>query len=204
MTTGQPDYLRPYLDAARRGGDGFAALLWASRRTQQVRFDVIRNAVPMHGRLVLDVGCGRADLLEHLQSHGIEPMDYLGLEAVPELAALAEKKQRPGVRILRGDFVRDPVRLFVGAEVVVFSGSLNTLDDGAFYQTLRRAWDATAWTLVFNFLCSDELAGAEHLHWRSRADVEAFARTLQPEMLRAVEGYLSGDCTMVLEKIDPQ
>ncbi|HEX8912573.1 MAG TPA: hypothetical protein VF796_09470 [Humisphaera sp.] len=198
-----PDYLRPYLAAARTHGDGFGSLLWASQRTQWVRFDVIRNAVPMHGRLVLDAGCGRADLLDHLLEHGVQPMDYVGIEAVPAVAEAAERKQRTGVRILRGDFIREPVRLFVGAEVVVLSGSLNTVADADFYRTVQRAWDATAWTLAFNFLSSAALAGAPHLHWRRRSDVEAFVRSLGPERVQVIEGYLEGDCTIVAAKIDP-
>ena len=48
--------------------------------------------------------------------------------------------------------------MFVGADVIAFSGSLNTMDDETFYATLRRAYDATAATLVFNFLASPFLA----------------------------------------------
>ena len=130
-----------------------------------------------------------------------EGMDPIAL--VDELAAAAERKQRPGVRILRGDFIREPVWLFVGAELVVFCGSLNTVEDGPFYQTLRRGFDATAWGLVFNFLSSPELAGASHLHWRHRADVERFVETFGALEVRVVEDYLRGDCTMGVFKVDP-
>jgi SAM-dependent methyltransferase len=144
MPDDAPDYLRPYLDAARAHGEGFRSLLWASPRTQAVRFDALTRIVDFRGRLVCDVGCGRADLLDHLDRSGIPVADYTGIEAVPELAAAAGRKRRAGVRVLRGDFVRDPVRMFVGAEVVAFSGSLNTADDPTFYATVRRAFDATA------------------------------------------------------------
>jgi SAM-dependent methyltransferase len=196
-------YLRPYLDAARSHGDGFRSLLWASPRTQVVRFEALTRIVDFRGRLVCDAGCGRADLLDHLDRAGIPVADYTGIEAVPELAAAAERKVRPGVRIRRGDFIREPVRLFVGAEVLAFSGSLNTADDAAFYDTVRRAFDATAWALVFNFLSTPELAGASHLHWRPRRDVERFARTLSPVEVRVLDDYLDGDCTMAILKEDP-
>jgi hypothetical protein len=222
-----PTYLQPYERAARSHGAGFGSLLWASERTQAIRFDALRRAVDFHGRLVCDAGCGRADLLDHLLAHGVVPAEYVGIEAVDALAAAAERKQRPGkpapagasgaavagapivapaeprVRILRGDFIRQPVRLFVGAEVVAFSGSLNTVEDAAFYQTLRRAFDATAWALVFNFLSSRELAGGSHLHWRSRGDVERFVSTLGAKEMRGLDDYLDGDCTLVVLKDDP-
>ena len=203
MTDDPAPYLRPYLDAARTHGDGFRSLLWASPRTQVVRFAALTRIVDFRGRLVCDAGCGRADLLDHLDRSGISVVDYTGIEAVPELAAAAERKARPGVRIRRGDFIREPVRLFVGAEVLAFSGSLNTADDGAFYDTLRRAFDATAWALVFNFLSTPDLAGADHLHWRPRRDVERFVQTLSPVEVRVLGDYLDGDCTMAVLKEDP-
>jgi hypothetical protein len=211
-----PRYLRPYVRAVRSHGEGFGSLLWASERTQAVRFEAVRRIVNCHGRLVCDAGCGRADLLDDLLAHGVRPGDYVGIEAVDALATAAERKRRPavltvgqavpaepGVRIVRGDFVRQPVKLFVGAEVVVFSGSLNTADDPAFYATLRRAFDATAWALVFNFLSSTELAGAAHLYWRSRGDVERFASTLGAKEVRVLDDYLNGDCTVAVLKEDP-
>src|SRR5688500_13135141 len=104
--TDDPPYLAPYLRAAERHGAGFDALLWASPRTQEVRFDALRRAVPMHGRTVLDVGCGRADLLRFLLDAGVRPRHYVGLEAVPALADAAEALQISNAMIIRADFVK--------------------------------------------------------------------------------------------------
>lgn len=198
-----PSYLRPYLSAAARHGSGFHSLLWASPYTQSQRFDAIRRLGNLHGKSVLDVGCGRADLLEFLLARDVVPADYIGVEMVPELAAAAEQKAAaktvlgrvPRATILRADFVREPRRMFVGADVVVFSGSLNTVEDADFYPLLRRAFDAAAEALVFNFLSSPALAGAEYLRWRQRGDVLAFARSLSPDV-SDLEDYLPGDCTV--------
>lgn len=204
MTTDDdPTYLLPYRRAALEHGGGFGSLLWASPATQAVRFDALRRAVPFAGRTLCDVGCGRADLLDHLLARGEGPLDYVGIEAVPELAAVVERKRRANVRVVRGDFVRQPVKLFVGAEIVAFSGSLNTVDDGPFYETIRRAFDATAWALAFNFLSAPTLAGAEHLRWRPRHDVERFVATLGALEVRVIDDYLDGDCTIAALKVDP-
>src|SRR5687767_15928369 len=88
-----PSYLRPYRAAARAHGAGFGTLLWASPQTQAVRFDAICRLADLRGKSVLDVGCGRADLLEHLVARGIEPADYVGIEAVDELARAAEDRK---------------------------------------------------------------------------------------------------------------
>ena len=194
-------YLEPYEQAARRYGAGFSALLWASPKTQRARFDAIRRAYDPTGKSILDAGCGRADYLDFLRAREVEVADYVGLEAVEALAAAAEAKRHPNARILRGDFVRDPARLFVGADVIVFSGSLNTLDEGAFYETLRRAWDAATEAVVFNFLCSAALAGKAYLTWHHRERVEAFARRTAAEVV-VLDDYLQGDCTIAMCKME--
>jgi SAM-dependent methyltransferase len=199
-------YLVPYLKAAERHGAGFGSLLWASPETQATRFDAIERLGRLHGKNILDVGCGRADLLGYLLGRGVRPADYTGIEAVSELASAAERNcaagaagrgGAPPARIIRADFLREPLRLFVGADVVVFSGSLNTVDDGPFYDTIRRAFEATADVVVFNFLCSPYLAGADYLRWRRPSDVLGFCSQLSRDV-RTLDDYLQGDSTVAL------
>jgi SAM-dependent methyltransferase len=194
-------YLLPYLRAAHQHGADFPSLLWASPHTQAARFDAIERLGRLHGKSVLDVGCGRADLLTFLLGRGVRPADYVGIEAVEDLAVAAEANCRklPDATILRADFFREPLRMFVAADVVVFSGSLNTIEDGDFYATVRRAYDAAAEAVVFNFLCNSYLAGADYLHWRRPDEVIAFARQLTPD-LRTLDDYLHGDFTVALHK----
>ena len=208
-TAAGPGYLEPYLRAARLHGGGFRSLLWANPSTQAARFDAIERLGELGGKSVLDVGCGRADLLGFLLSRGVVPHDYVGIEAVAPLADAAREKAEAlcgraphaGLRctILRADFVAEPIRLFVGADVVVLSGSLNTADDRTFYATLRTAFEAAAERLVFNFLSSPHLAGLNYLRWRAPADVLAFARGLSPRV-ESLEDYLRGDCTVAVTK----
>jgi SAM-dependent methyltransferase len=202
----EPEYLKPYELAADRHGGGFESLLWASPQTQRLRFEAICRAGDLAGKTVLDAGCGRADLLGFLIDRGIGVAEYIGLEAVDILAKSAEntaagvkRPLRKNVRILRGDFVQEPIRLFVGAEVVVFSGSLNTLPPNIFYQTLAYAWEAAGEMLVFNYLSSTRLAGREYLHWHEPIDVLRFARKLSSEVV-TIGDYLQGDTTMALLK----
>ena len=63
----------------------------------------------------------------------------------------------------------------VGADVVIFSGSLNLLSSRQFYRSIRDGWAATRGWLAFNFLCSPELADAPWLTWHRPASVLAFA-----------------------------
>ncbi len=192
-----PTYLTPYLAAAKRHGGGFGSLLWASTTTQSARFDAIVRLESPKGESVLDVGCGRADFLDFCIERQVKPADYVGIEAVAPLADAAIAKRHRNCTIVRADFVTNPQSMFVAADIIVVSGALNTLDDATFYRTLRRAADATARAVVFNFLSSPNLAASQYLHWRLPSDVLAFSRSIS-QQAALLEDYLDGDATIAM------
>lgn len=194
-----PFYLYPYHDARRQGARGFDALLWASPEAQRVRFEAIARSCPLADRRILDAGCGRADLLGYLLERGILPAHYTGLEGISASRRAARRKKYPRCEIVAADFVRKPEKLRRGADVVIFSGSLNTLSRPQFYRTLGAAWEAAGQWLVFNFLSSRFWAGDDWLSWHRPASVLAFCRSLAGEP-RLDESYLEGDCTIAVRK----
>lgn len=197
-----PPYLYPYHDARRQGARGFDALLWSSQEGQRLRFEAIARSCPLADRRLLDVGCGRADLMGYLFDRGILPAHYTGLEGIPASRRAARRKKYARCEIVAGDFVRQPEKLRVGADVVIFSGSLNTLSRPRFYRTLRAAWEATEEWLVFNFLSSQYWAGDPWLFWHRSSSVLAFCRSLGGEP-GFDESYLEGDCTIAVRKPVP-
>src|SRR5438477_6106146 len=199
-----PSYLLPYALAHRRRERGAKSLLWVERNDQIVRFDALVRHCPVAGLRVLDVGSGPADLLAFLRKRGLRPGHYIGLEAQRWLADAARRRRFAACTIVQADFVRQPEALDVGADVVVFSGSLNLLPSRLFYRSLARAWAVTRRWLAFNFLPSPDLTADRCLHWHRPASVVAFARTLPGvARLRTIEGYELGDCTIVMRKLSP-
>lgn len=166
MTTdsSQPDprYLEPYREAVRAHGPGFEALLWRSHEYQVKRFEILAQACLPKGRVLADLGAGRGDLLEYLRAVDQTPSRYVGVEGISELVEPAQKRF-PESQWVIADFVGDKglfdrlVREY-GVSVVVFSGSLNTLDEHTALAVLDRAWDALhrleGAVLAFNFLSS--------------------------------------------------
>lgn len=164
-----PEYLRPYAEAARKVGARFEALLWQNPDGQRRRFDVIADMVQPEHRSIADLGCGRVDLLVHLHQIERAPRSYLGVDGI---RAMVEAGQREidthsfhNARIIEGDFVADPalfdeiVRTHA-VDVLIFSGSLNTLEQPSAEAVLDRAFAALkpGQMLVFNFL-SDLIPG---------------------------------------------
>jgi methyltransferase family protein len=195
----RPAYLAPYARARQRKLRGARALLWVGPRDQRIRFEAIVRNCPLEGRRILDVGCGPADLLGFLRKKGIAPAHYTGLEAQDWLVKSARRRRYPDCTIVRADFVADPGPLSAGADIIVFSGSLNLLPSPAFYRTLHAAWAAAREALVFNFLSTPELANAIWLYWHPRAAVLRLARRLSADV-RVDDAYEAGDCTVVMRK----
>jgi hypothetical protein len=162
-----PEYLAPYARAVAAHGTGFGALLICDRQWQEARFAVFANAIGLHGRRVADLGSGRADLLAWLAREGVACGSYVAVEAVPELHhyAIARHQQEDLAKFVFADFVRD-TELFprlideYQLDVLLFSGSLNTLAEADALAVLERAWVALAGkpgaVLGFNFLAGGD------------------------------------------------
>jgi SAM-dependent methyltransferase len=165
-------YLEPYREAVEASGASFESLLWHSRDYQEKRFETIVAMADPTGRVIADLGCGRADLLAWMHAHKVAYARYVGVEAIPEMIrfcrARAADEKLPGAEFIEDDFATDPdaFKTLVNdhaVEQLVFSGSLNTFEEAQAMVVLERAWQAVAsarGTLVFNFLSTHHPPGA--------------------------------------------
>jgi len=119
-----------------------------------------------------------------------------------DLAAAAEKKRLPLCKIIRGDFVQDPSLLVIDADVLFYSGSLNTMNEQSFYDCLRAGFAAAKLGIAFNFLSSKSLAASPHLTWHQSDKVRDFAQTLSSRV-SFWDDYLPGDSTIAIWKEKP-
>lgn len=159
--SGDPSYLSAYREAVHQHGCEFESTLWANEKTQRVRFDVFARMCPLAGRRILDAGCSRGDLAAYLIEKKIEYQRFIGLDAVGELIQFAQNRKLPRSEFHCGDFVTHPKLLTTGdPQVIIFSGSLNTMKLDTVMDVLDAAWQATRETLMFNFLsdCATEHA----------------------------------------------
>jgi SAM-dependent methyltransferase len=146
-------YLDPYRRSVRDHGPEFEATLWASERSQRLRFEVFTQMCFLPGKRILDAGCSRGDFAAYLLEAGIEYDAFVGIDALPQVIDYAAARALPRAEFHVGDFVRDPNLLRLGGpQVVCISGSLNTMDDEQALAVLEGAWKAAAETLLFNFL----------------------------------------------------
>ncbi|MBC7771172.1 MAG: class I SAM-dependent methyltransferase [Pyrinomonadaceae bacterium] len=209
------EYLAPYRRAVNRIGPCFEALLWANLRSQTARFRTISQMIDLSDLCVLDAGCGRADLAAYLVEQRINYARYLGVDAIPELLEAARGRSIARASFRLCDFVSDPTALqscqpsngarTPEAEVIVFSGSLNTLPRERAMAVLERAWECCTHALVFNFLST--LDGAEPCQDEFRAHRMAPVAVLEWALARTRDvslrhDYLDGrDGTVCMRKV---
>jgi hypothetical protein len=207
-------HLRPYTDAVEQLGATFEATLWASKAHQRTRFEVLMGMCPFEGLSVLDAGCARGDLGVFLVEHSAGAGKYIGIEGVPELVHAAKGHAPAGSFVGLGDFVADPgsmarVAREAGeadgrADVLVFSGSLNTLRTEAALEVLARAWPMSRTALAFNFLsdrCLPELRARETgpAHRFDTVRVLGWAMSHTPAVLFRQDYFPGGhDATVVM------
>lgn len=156
-------YLEPYRKAVDAFGASFEATLWASRTWQLQRFRVFAELYDFAGKSIVDAGAGQGDFAAFLDRQGVRYRRYVALEGVPEMLESAKRAKLARAEFRQVDFVADE-RAFAGVDggvdVVVFSGSLNTLRQEGAIAVLGRAWEACGEALLFNFLSDRAAASA--------------------------------------------
>lgn len=147
------EYLAPYEKAAAQHGASFEATLWANEDYQQRRFEVFAELFDFEGAAIVDAGAGKGDFAAFLNARGIRWKRYVGLEAVAAMAQAGRGLNLPDAQFIEADFVRDAAAFArVEPDVIVFSGSLNTMPQRLALRVLERAWRAAESALLFNFL----------------------------------------------------
>ncbi len=163
---GTPEYLQHYRSIVDEKGAGFDATGWRNPDFQLQRFRVLTEMYDFAGKVVLDAGAGQADFASYLLDRNIAYASFHAFEAIPEMAALIARRTLHKVVVHERDFAADlsSFREVPNVDVLVFSGSLNTLTQDRALQVLAEAWDVCGQAVVFNFLsdrCAPELRKAE-------------------------------------------
>ena len=148
-----------YRNAFIKHGDSPESLLW-SAEGQQWRFEKLLDIAgfnqqrPEKGSSILEIGCGLGHLYPLLvEKYG--PVDYTGIDIVPELIAHASASHSEAQFVCR-DVIASPLEKQF--DVVLISGVFNApyrQDSNVFMESLlTSAFAACSKTLCFNFTSS--------------------------------------------------
>lgn len=125
---------------------------------QSVRFQVLTSSFDLHGKTILDIGCGFGDLNLYLQQNDIA-CHYIGIDLVPDLIEQALLlDQGNHATFIQGDFLAianqlESVDITIGSGI--FNHRFESTDNYQFIQsTLHKAFEISNEGVAFDFLSS--------------------------------------------------
>jgi len=199
-------YLDPYRRALASHGAGFDATLWSNRESQRLRFDVMIEMVNLRDCDVLDAGCGQGDLAARLHERDVQFRHLVGIDALADQVEVASRRGLARCEFHRGDFVHDADAFNKqAADWIVFSGSLNTMDEGTARGVIDAAFAATREGVAFNFLSDRVEDSVKRVSLRPARRFDTLGMIewsfLRTHCVAFRQDYLDGhDATIVLRK----
>ena len=195
--------IRKYYESKMgQGLPDYGVLGWESEKAQQLRFDMLLNAVPLEGKALLDIGCGMGNLLEYLDSKGIN-VKYTGVDILQSMIEYAECKR------LNGEFCCLDVfddNSFNGRsfDIVYTSGifNLNLGNNREFLlKALNKMLDFAKDAVVFNLLHKDSPDREDKYFYYDPEEVRELLENFPGiEKVNIKEQYLNNDFTVVCHK----
>ena len=193
-------HYEPRIDHSRPSHD---VLDWSSAESQKARLKILADNVSLHGRSLLDVCCGLADLFGYLQESDIRP-DYTGVDISEKMLAEARRRHPEAFFVCADLFGTDIPELPENRyDVVYCSGifNLNLGNNEAFLpKAIERLKLLSGETLVFNLL-----------HSRARGSDRNYAYYDPDKVLPSVSGagwetqllddYLPNDFTIICRRL---
>jgi SAM-dependent methyltransferase len=190
-----------YGDLLERHAEGPQACDYRCRETQQARFEILCQVMPLRGRRVLDVGCGFADFADYLMArHG--PLTYEGVDVTPRMVELA-RRRHPALSLRVLDILHeDPGGPY---DLVTANGIFYLLGEDPephMQRLIARMYQLTSNAVAFTSLSA----------WASRKDpgefyadplaTVEFCRTVTPWVVLRHD-YLPQDFTIYLHRRAP-
>lgn len=191
---------RHYAPRITPGRENYDVLDWASAASQEARFRVLVENVPLAGKSLLDVGAGLGDLWGFLKRRGLA-VDYTGVDLL-ETMVQAARHRHPDARFLCADLFADSPFDPDSFDIVFCSGMFN-LDVGnnlAFMPVALASFFRLARDYVVVNMLHKRARGGEGAYFYY--DPTEIIEMLQPYRceVRLLDDYLPNDFTVVCRK----
>ena len=190
------DNTRFYEKAIQRYGCTARGLNWNSKTSQYTRFEVIYEllASELSSSKIVDAGSGFGDFYLFLKQKGALPRAYLGYDMLDE--ALFVAHQRTKQRFIKCDILKDALE---EADYYIASGSMNILNRFETHLFIERCFSASSKGFVFNLLKGEDTS--KHFNYWSVDEMLLHVKSFGCEVV-VKEGYMEGDFTIFLEKVN--
>jgi len=185
------DNERFYTSAIELYGTTAKGVNWHSKRTQELRFDIILELLPKNIKdfTIVDAGCGFGDLYLYMLKKKKEPKEYVGVDTVVDMYSIASEKT--GKEIIIADITKDKLPL---ADFYVCSGAMNVLNEFETHLFIQNCFSTCREGFIFNILYGEK--ESETYNYLTKDEIKKIASSLHVEHVEFREGYLSNDITV--------
>jgi SAM-dependent methyltransferase len=180
-----------YTSAIELYGTSAKGVNWHSKRTQEIRFDIILELLPKNIKdfSIVDAGCGFGDLYLYMLKKKKEPKEYIGIDTVIDMYSIAS--EQTGKEIIIADITKDSLPR---ADYYVCSGAMNVLNEFETHLFIQNCFSTCREGFVFNILYGEK--DSETYNYLSKDEINNIASSLHVEHVEFREDYLSNDITV--------
>lgn len=182
------------------GKADYEKLGWETQEAQFIRFQMLTDSLDLHGKELLDVGCGLGCLLDFLKDKKIT-VHYTGMDILPSMITEAGKRHPDADFILTDIFSENPC-LAANYDIVYSSGifNLNLGNNADFLPfAIQRLVSCTREALVFNLLHKRSENRDDRYFYYHPDEVRSILTPILPEhsTVEIIDEYLPNDFTVV-------
>lgn len=164
--TGYRQIIAHYESCLDRHGDSHLGVDWPNAKDAETRYRVMLELIRERDGPVslLDFGCGAGHLLEYIRRHGLQRIDYRGLDASEKFIKLCRRKF-PDTPFFQKDILQEPGGVDP-ADYVILNGVL-TEKRGLSETTMRRYMESllcAVWGLARRGIAFNVMS--EHVDWQ--------------------------------------
>ena len=180
-----------YTSAIEMHGTSAQGVNWASKETQELRFDAILELLPkkLSEYVIADAGCGFGDLYNYMNKKKKRPKTYIGIDSHLDMYSIAS--ENTGCEIVIAEICKDELPK---ADYYLCSGALNVLTKFETHQFIYNCYKSSKHGFIFNALHGDK--ESETYNYLTTHDIKIIAKELNVRETLFREGYLKDDITV--------
>ena len=180
-----------YTSAINIHGESAKGVNWASKESQFLRFDVIRELLPkdISKLKIADAGCGFGDFYLYMSKKKSLPAEYIGIDSLIDMYSIASKKTAQEIYL--ADICRDKIPK---ADYYVCSGAMNVLDKFESHLFIRNCYQASKNGFIFNILHGEDVS--QTYNYMTIKEIESIASELDVKYIVYRDDYMENDITV--------
>ena len=180
-----------YTSAIEMHGTTAKGLNWNSKKSQQIRFDMILEMLPkdLSTLKIVDAGCGFGDFYLYTHKKKKLSFEYIGIDSISDMYSIAS--QKTGCEIIIADICTEKLPT---ASYYICSGAMNVLESFETHLFMRNCYEASEYGFIFNILHGTK--ESETYNYLSTAQIKQIASDLGVKSISIKDDYLDNDITV--------